>query len=320
MKDTVSNGASQARSRTIKSKAIDVDKGKRDPVTRYEVVTPAKASEYLKRNKCNRTLRESVIKRYASDMAAGKWRVTHQGLAFDRRGNLLDGQHRLHAVILSQVTVRMAVTRDLPADANDGLDSGLTRGVIDALHYRGIQTSMNAVGIIRWMMFSGLFDGRKKIYEASRSEKIEFFIKHQEAISFVKTLFDKGAVIPRMRLSCVWAVFARAYYNVKKKDRLAHAADVLVTGLHAEGDRWLILLRNWLLYQKNVQGDQMRREIYAKTERALSAWLKGEEVLGNLRPARSEQFLLPGEGPQSFEVKGEGAPEQTGPEDNAAAS
>jgi hypothetical protein len=295
----------EPRARLIKrNKPIDVDGPRaRDPHSQYETVSPEQASEYLKRNRCNRPLRKSRIDRYAKTMTAGKWRTTHQGLCFDRRGFLVDGQHRLNALILAGVTLRFLVTRDLAPEANDGIDDGMNRSVQDVLHYKGVQVTQLHVGLVKWMTFrvgQGL-----KTSRAPRYERMEFYLKHSEAISFVVSLFVEGNKIPRIRIAPMMAVFARAYYTTRSKAKLERAAEVMLTGLGGEPERWLIMLRNYLLTLRSVSGEIVRREVYLKTERALSAYLHGEEVVGNLRPAKEELFPIPGEKAEAPESEGE---------------
>lgn len=88
-----------------------------------------------------RPIRESAIKRYAQDMKKGKWLITHQGIAFDVAGNLLDGQNRLRAVVLANVSVQMMVTTGLPEVQEeagnlrtmDTMDVGVPRNAWQAL-------------------------------------------------------------------------------------------------------------------------------------------------------------------------------------------
>jgi len=49
-------------------------------------------------------------------MKAGRWKLTHVGIAFDINNVLQDGQHRLWAVVFSGRTVEMSVTFNTPAD------------------------------------------------------------------------------------------------------------------------------------------------------------------------------------------------------------
>lgn len=103
-------------------------------------VTPAKSAAWLKNNFVNRPVKEDVIVAYARDMMAGQWVPTHQGIAFNDQDALIDGQHRLLAVVMSGVTVRMMVTFGLPSKiagremtTMDCVDRGRTRSVADQL-------------------------------------------------------------------------------------------------------------------------------------------------------------------------------------------
>ena len=58
-----------------------------------EVITPQLAETYLTANVGNRPVLRRVVARYAREMAAGNWLLTHQGIAFDSQGKLVDGQH-----------------------------------------------------------------------------------------------------------------------------------------------------------------------------------------------------------------------------------
>ena len=75
----------------------------------------------------NRPVHQSVVERYSKDMRNGQWGRNHQGIAFDKQGILMDGQHRLWAVIESEQTVMMTVTYGLDREAQLTIDSGLKR-------------------------------------------------------------------------------------------------------------------------------------------------------------------------------------------------
>ena len=81
------------------------------PTTRIELVnvTPELAEFWLTQNSANRNVRREVWKAYARDMAAGAWKVTAETIKMSPAGRLLDGQHRLQAVVASGVTVPMFV-------------------------------------------------------------------------------------------------------------------------------------------------------------------------------------------------------------------
>ena len=103
--------------------------------TVIETITPFIAKIYLKANTDNRPLRPSHVKTLAYDMKNGHWQVTHQGIAFDDTGRLIDGQHRLHAIVEAGVPVEMSVTRGCSASAFSILDRGANRSASDILRW-----------------------------------------------------------------------------------------------------------------------------------------------------------------------------------------
>lgn len=102
--------------------------------TRMENITPQIAAEYLSHNAPNnRRIKRAHVEMLARDMAAGEFKTTHQGIAFDTDGTLIDGQHRLQAIMMAGATVRMMVTRGCEKSAVLSVDRGATRTVHDAM-------------------------------------------------------------------------------------------------------------------------------------------------------------------------------------------
>ena len=121
------------------------------PKAEIRQITPDWAKQVLdKHNKSiidgefrQRPLNEKVVRQYASDMKAGNWALTGQGISFDSDGNLLDGQHRLAAIISAGMTVPMLVMWDLDPD-NGGVktinlfDIGKKRNAAQQLKINGM--------------------------------------------------------------------------------------------------------------------------------------------------------------------------------------
>lgn len=102
-----------------------------------EKVTPQIAEEWLGKNVHNRNIRGRIVDAYARDMAAGRWRLTGEAVKFSTNGTLLDGQHRLQAVIRAGVPVELFVLRGLEPETQEVMDSGSARTAGDALRLRG---------------------------------------------------------------------------------------------------------------------------------------------------------------------------------------
>lgn len=107
------------------------------PAYNVTEITPELASEWLDRNTRNRNLRALVVNNYAADMAAGNWVEDGQSIKFSDTGVLLDGQHRLSAIVKSGVTIRMLVVSNLPEITQETMDTGAKRSLADVLKLRG---------------------------------------------------------------------------------------------------------------------------------------------------------------------------------------
>lgn len=95
--------------------------------TSVVLITPALAAEMLKRNTCNRPMTTTKVDAIAKDIADGRWRLTHQGIAFSSAGDLIDGQHRLKGIVVAGIAVSMMVTRGLCHESIEAMDTGLVR-------------------------------------------------------------------------------------------------------------------------------------------------------------------------------------------------
>lgn len=110
--------------------------------TKVQKITPEQASDMLGRNHLNtRSLNTKRVQQFAAVMKAGKWHVTHQGIALDNAGNILDGQHRLYAIVEAKVPVELMVTTGLDQSMFTVIDVGRVRTVADILTIGGHQNA-----------------------------------------------------------------------------------------------------------------------------------------------------------------------------------
>lgn len=101
-----------------------------------EIITPELAKKYLGGNEGNRKLRDTVVAAYAADMTSGNWNDSADivtPIMISREGRLVDGQHRLTAVVKSGVSVVMYVAHDVEDGVFKYLDAGARRSVADQI-------------------------------------------------------------------------------------------------------------------------------------------------------------------------------------------
>lgn len=148
---------------------------------RIELVTVNKAvaEELLKSNEVNRNQKEKVIKKYANDMRKGVWKQnTAELIKFSKTGRLLDGQHRLLAVVMADVEIPMYIAFDLDDDIFDVLDTGSVRTASDTFKIAGVSYSVNLPSIIQFS--ENLFMGGKSTKSMVRLTNQELLVKFNE--------------------------------------------------------------------------------------------------------------------------------------------
>ncbi len=153
-------------------------------------VTPAMAEAWLENNFRNRPLSEDVVVAYARDMKSGQWVPTHQGIAFNENDDLIDGQHRLHAIVRSGVTVRMMVTFGLKAKiagkemtTMDAVDRGRTRSVADQLKIQHGMKDGSAISMVCMSLGSLCYGERTR--RLSVGQVLEIYRAFEKAVNYV---------------------------------------------------------------------------------------------------------------------------------------
>jgi len=265
---------------------------RQDPHSIVIDVTPEIAAAWLTEcNTHNRRLIDAHVEALAGEMKDGRWRLTHQGIAFSTNRVLLDGQHRLWAIVISEVTVPMRVFFNEPANSI---------GAIDAIRPRGndeIITLAGGLGIVsraELATLRAMTIGMGAYNRLAPGAEAEVLARHRQAVDFANEILPTAG-FRGVATAVTRAVLARAYYSCDV-GKLRHFADVLQAGVATtEDDQPIILLLKFLIESAHVRrGRPQTRERYGKTERALAAYLAGER-LGRLFAATAELFPLPQE-------------------------
>lgn len=101
-------------------------------------VTPGKAQMLLAAMPTQRALNAGRVAGFAADIRAGRWMVTHQGVAFNERGELIDGQHRLSACVEADMPIQIMATFNAPQATMSVVDRGKVRVIADDLVMMGL--------------------------------------------------------------------------------------------------------------------------------------------------------------------------------------
>lgn len=113
------------------------------------LVTPELAKEYLSHNTLNRVLNKRYIGKYVEEMKKGLWTLSNDAIIFSENGRLLNGQHRLNAVVQSGVSCEFLVGFGYPESTFNVLDSGKARSAGDVLRCFNIKNSTGIASVIK---------------------------------------------------------------------------------------------------------------------------------------------------------------------------
>ena len=255
------------------------------------LVGPEQAIRWLESNTRNRPLDQKHVDYLAAEMKAGRWKLTHIGIAFDLNGVLQDGQHRLWAIVLSGCRVEVSVTFNTAEDCIQYVDGGKKR----MAHERMDLSGRYAGGVSRSHLAAlrAMIQGMDTPRTIPFGQEMDLMAGHKAAVDFAVEHLTTNRV-KGVGSSATRAVVARAWYSADL-EKLRRFCEVLRTGMRSgEDESVIILLRDYLSGCDQREGLGQFRDQYGKVERALNAYLNGRS-LSVLRPCQAEMFLLPGQ-------------------------
>ena len=138
------------------------------PVGKTVTITPAMAKKWLeeKNYSDNRPISKSRVQYYARQMKAGRWKLNGEPIILDEQSGLLNGQHRLCAIIEADVSVQIVVVEGVAQDAFTTMDQGYTRSGGQVLRMKGYKNSSTRSAVCRalyvWETTGGTLKGLSK--------------------------------------------------------------------------------------------------------------------------------------------------------------
>ena len=114
------------------------------------LIDPGLATELLKGNVANRTLTRTKVLKYANDIRSGNWTAdTAETIKLTSNMRLLDGQHRLSAIVESKQAVYMFIAYNVPESAMNNIDTGFTRTTKNIFELNGITNAQSISSAIK---------------------------------------------------------------------------------------------------------------------------------------------------------------------------
>ena len=208
-------------------------------------ITPNMATILLEKNCANRPISKRTVEAYARDMLNGHWKEgTGAAISVSTDGELLDGQHRLNAIIQSKLTVKMWVC--LGCDKGGVYDNNRRRTVRDQLNISRsdlplVMRSNSFLGVIHFTLAG--------THKASVGDIEDYIDAHREELEgFISLGVLTAAKRPKISICAVYTALYWAYINGVPGKTIADFYEVLRSGMASDPKEYpIIAFRNYLL-------------------------------------------------------------------------
>lgn len=207
-------------------------------------ISPRLASSFLLNNKANRPISKCTVDAYARDMLNNKWSSnTGTAISIAKDGSLLDGQHRLSAIVQSGKTVRMWVCYG--CDLIGIYDSNRKRTVRDQLNMsRGdlpaVMRNNQFLGMVRFLVGG---HGR-----ATTAEIESYIDKHRDTLEAFTELGIFRHRKAKIFICPVYVALYWAFINGVSSEKIVNFVEILMSGISTcPCDYPVIAFRNKML-------------------------------------------------------------------------
>jgi hypothetical protein len=234
--------------------------------TEIKLINKEIAKMLLKTNVSNRSLNSNNVSFLSKQMQEGAWLFDGQPIRLDTYGRLMDGQHRLQAIIDTNSSFEFVVISGLEPETFKVMDTGRGRTASDVFSISGVQNYAVASSISRFILAfqfnhyarSG-GNGKKRI---SNTDALEFYnsnkyIKHIcDNVIFNYMSFNR--IVSTSILGGVWFIFAEK--NVTDAENFI---EKLCQGNNLDSNSPIHLLRKKLTNNKMSFRKMSQKEVLA---------------------------------------------------------
>ena len=244
-------------------------------------VTPAMAVKLLEYNKINRPLSQAHVQRIAREISQGRWQYNGDTIKVANNGDVIDGQHRLWAIIEANKPVKTIIINGIDAGAFTTIDTlRKARTYSDVISIGGDLQNRTVIAtalcwLLRWEW--GLMDV-SSLRRAKRRVENEDIKRAFAAHPGIVLAAEKTAVIRRIANHGILACF---YYVLTCHDR-GDLADRLVEAMREPAslsqNHPFYQLRRWFIDEKQKVGRSQPKQVIARMIKATNAVVAGRRV------------------------------------------
>lgn len=209
------------------NKPIFAPKGHNKAAERI-VITPDRAMQLLEHNTLNRPLSQPHVQRLVRQILAGKWKYNGDTIKLSTSGDVLDGQHRLWAIIESKIAVETMIVYDVDPEAFATVDTlRKPRSGADILSLHGAtvhrKTLSAALGwLLRWQR-GVVLDYMAPLNRIENSDIEVAYAAHPEMIRAAERGAKMRGIVSPALITFIYYVFSS--FNSDIADRMMNTLE-----------------------------------------------------------------------------------------------
>jgi hypothetical protein len=142
-------------------------------------ITPQMAITLMEKNINNRNITKQRVDLYADQIRSGSWVINGESIKVDKNGRLIDGQHRLLAIIKANKPITTYYVDDIEPEAFPTIDSGRSRSNGDNFQFAGIKNANQVSSLINiCLCYKKMIESGSQAYPNDKipvSELLKFY-------------------------------------------------------------------------------------------------------------------------------------------------
>lgn len=263
--------------------------------TRIELITPEIAKMYLMMNTRNRKVGGINYSKIRAALLQGEWKLNGEAIKVAADGTILDGQHRLMACAETGVSFHTLIVTGLAQETQDTMDTGKSRTLADVLLLNGYKNAVALSAVV-----SGIIKSENQVLRSAfTSGGNNGVVTNKEALSrldrepTIQESATEGKRLSRIGLHCRTAGVLHYYFATIDSEDTEFFFSRLQTGEGLNDGDAILVLRNFLIYQKSSLTKHQQTYLAAVTIKAWNKFRDGE-------PVKQLKFRVGGAQPEQF--------------------
>jgi hypothetical protein len=273
---------SPAQRKKNEMQLIDKIVGNAQQGAQYEIVlvTPSLANEWLNFNTNNRRINPQAVAKLVSDIRNGRWQNNGESIKFDRENRLIDGQHRLLAIIASGISLRLLVVTNLEPGSQQTIDIGVSRTSGQIAGMLGVANAHELAALAHVLL--RYERSRDVIWNASASatktEIVEFVTREASNLNRANSFGNQARRAARIK-SVPYSLLAFHVLNKYDEGTWMKWHDRIVDGVGLSQTDARLVLRNQSMRRDSArQGSWPQQEMIGWVIKAWNAYVTNRPI------------------------------------------